>query len=186
MGCTKELRQVLLLGLSLAAAPASMANPQGMTVSQGTATTDQNGNHLDVTASRNTVLNWQQFNIAPGEVTTFHQPSALSVVWNRVLDPNPSHLLGALNANGMVVLMNQSGFYFGPNSVVNVGGLVLSTVPVTAPEPAAGGLWQFQGAPPAASIVNYGEIKAQTGGSLFLISERIENHGTLSAPQGTI
>src|SRR5262249_49236845 len=152
----------------------------------GTATAVQNGARLDITASRNAAIDWQKFNIAPGEVTTFHQPSAVSVVWNRVLDPNPSHLLGSLNANGLVVLMNQNGFYFGPNSVVNVGGLIATTVPISPPEPAMGGLWQFQGAPPAASIVNYGEIKAQTGGSLFLISDRVENHGSLSAPQGTI
>jgi filamentous hemagglutinin family protein len=162
------------------------ANPQGLTVSQGSATATQNGSRVDVTASQNAVLDWQKFNIAPGEVTTFHQPSPISVVWNRVLDPNPSHLLGTLNANGIVVLMNQNGFYFGPNSVVNVGGLVVTTVPATGPMPAAGGIWQFEGLPPAARIVNYGEIKAHTGGSLFLISEQVENQGTLSAPQGSI
>jgi filamentous hemagglutinin family protein len=187
---TKQLGQILLLGLRLAGeltgAPTARANPNGMVVSQGTATAVQNGNRLDVTSSRNAVLDWQKFNIAPGEVTAFHQPSAVSVVWNRVLDPNPSHLLGTLNANGIVVLMNQSGFYFGPNSVINVGGLVVTTVPATPPEPTAGGLWQFQGTPPAASIVNYGEIKAQAGGSLYLISERVENHGSISAPQGTV
>jgi filamentous hemagglutinin family protein len=180
------LWSVVLILLEAACAVRLAANPLGMTVSQGTATAAQNGSSLDITASRNAVIDWQKFNIAPGEVTTFHQPSQVSVVWNRVLDPSPAHLLGALNANGIVVLMNQSGFYFGPNSVVTVGGLVVSTVPVTPPSPAMGGLWQFQGPPPAASIVNYGEIKAQAGGSLFLISERIENHGTLSAPQGTI
>src|SRR5262249_40950814 len=86
---------------------------------------------------------------------------------------------------GIVVLMNQNGFYFGPNSVINVGGLVVTTT-VPPPNFSPGAFWQFNGSPPLASIVNYGEIKAHSGGSLFLLSERIENQGTLSSPSGEI
>src|ERR1043166_8324323 len=164
----------------------AVANPGGMGVANGSVHATQNGAQLNVFASHNSVINWQNFNIRPGETTTFIQPSAVSVVWNRILDANPSQILGNLNANGYVVLFNQNGFYFGANSVVNVGGLVVTTA---APPPgpnAMGGMWQFNGAPPLASIVNYGEIKAHSGGSLFLLSERIENHGTISAPAGEV
>jgi filamentous hemagglutinin family protein len=183
-----SLSATFIVALVLTFVPNSRlrANPQGLTVSQGNATAVQNGSQLSITASRNAVLDWRSFNIAAGETTTFHQPSAVSVVWNRILDANPSHVLGTLNANGMVVLMNQNGFYFGPNSVINVGGLIATTVPAIAPAPGPSALWDFQGPPPAASIVNYGEIKASSGGSLFLISEKVENHGTLNAPQGTV
>lgn len=162
------------------------ANPTGMTVAQGSASATQSGSQLTVQAGQNAVLNWQSFNIRPGETTTFVQPSSTSIVWNRVLDPNLSQIWGTLNANGWVVLMNQNGFYFGPNSVINVGGLLVTTSPVAPESSGIGGLWQFNGTPPLASIINYGEIKAQTGGSIFLVSERIENHGTLSAPSGSI
>jgi filamentous hemagglutinin family protein len=162
------------------------AAPAGMTVQSGSASLSQNGNQLNITASRNAFLNWQSFNINAGESVRFTQPSSSSIVWNRIHDANPSQILGNLDANGVVVLMNQSGFYFGPNSFVNAAGLIVATAPVTPLESSAGMFWQFNGAPPQASIVNHGHLSAGRGGSLFLISERIENHGTLSAPEGNI
>ena len=162
------------------------ANPQGMSVAAGNANATAKGPNLDIrTTSRNTFLNWQSFNIAPGETTTFRQPSASSVVWNRINDPNPSQIWGHLNANGIVVLMNQSGFYFGPGSVVNAAGFVATTA-TTLPEFRVDSAWQFSGPPPAASIINYGEIKTKAGGSAFLIAEKVENHGVLTAPDGTL
>src|SRR5208282_1726024 len=40
--------------------------------------------------------------------------------------------------------------------------------------------------PPLASIVNYGQIKVGNGGSAFLIADQIENHGSITAPGGTV
>ncbi len=174
---------LLLAWLFVVNAPAA---PAGMTVQSGSASLSQNGNQLNITASHNAFLNWQSFNINASETARFIQPSAQSIVWNRIHDANPSQILGNLDANGVVVLMNQSGFYFGPNSFVNAAGLIVSTAPVTPVESSAGLFWQFNGAPPQASIVNHGHLSAGRGGSLFLISERIENHGTLSAPEGNI
>lgn len=159
--------------------------PVGMTVQQGAATASQDGHHLSITASHNAFLNWQSFNINAGETARFIQPSAASVVWNRIHDANPSRILGHLEANGVVVLMNESGFYFGPDSFVNAAGLVVSTAPVTPVDASAGLFWQFHGPPPKAGIINYGHLGTSQGGSLFLIGEHIENHGTLSAPGGT-
>ena len=161
-------------------------NPVGMNVVQGNASAVQNGSRLDISVSRSAYINWQSFNIGKGDVTTFHQPSATSVVWNRILDANPSQIWGQLNANGVVVLMNQNGFYFGPNSFISVGGFIATTIPVSPSVALGSGQWQFQGPPPAASIVNYGQIRANSGGSLFLVAEKIENHGILSAPDGTL
>src|SRR5208283_394184 len=76
----------VILGLAFNAP----ANPTGMTVASGSATASQNGSQLTITASQNAFLNWQSFNIAAGETTTFNQPSAQSIVWNRVNDPTPS------------------------------------------------------------------------------------------------
>ncbi len=172
---------ILMFGIALNA----VANPEGMMVTSGSATAQQNGAQLTITASQNAFLNWQSFNIASGETTTFQQPSAASIVWNRINDPNPSQIWGHINANGVVVLMNQSGFFFGPGSVVNAAGFVATTATML-PESGIGGIWQFNGPPPVASIVNYGEVKVNSGGSIFLIAEKIENHGILMAPDGTL
>ena len=105
-----------------------MANPTGMTVHGGSATATSSGSQLTVTTtSQRRSLNWQSFNIAAGETTIFNQPSATSIVWNRINDQNPSQIYGSLQANGIVVLLNSSGFYFGPNSFVSAAGLVVST-----------------------------------------------------------
>ena len=162
------------------------ANPQGLSVVQGSATVTSVGSQLSLTLSPVSVLDWRSFNINPGETTTFIQPSSASIVWNRINDVNPSQIWGNLNANGYVVLYNSQGFFFGPNSVINVGGLLVTTAPVSPPAAAGGGLWQYNGSPPAASIVNFGRIEAKTGGSLFMIAEKVMNHGTLMAPDGTI
>src|SRR5262249_34877115 len=84
------------------------ANPNGLTIQNGSATAVANGSHLSISASHNAFLNWQSFNIGHGETTTFNQPNASSVVWNHINDQNPSQIYGNLNANGVVVLMNQS------------------------------------------------------------------------------
>ncbi|MGA2246108.1 MAG: filamentous hemagglutinin N-terminal domain-containing protein [Verrucomicrobiota bacterium] len=163
-----------------------LANPTGLTVGAGHATAQQLGSQLNITVSQAALLNWQSFNIAPGETTSFLQPSANSVVLNVIGSASPSQIFGGLKANGTVILENASGFYFGPDSLVKVGGSLLAT---TAPVPldfgsAAG--WQFTGLPPLASIVNYGQIQVGAGKSLFLIAENIQNHGSLVAPEGNV
>src|ERR1035437_4944403 len=163
----------------------AQANPTGLAVSFGSAIAQQTGSQLNITAGNNAVLNWQRFNIAAGETTVFNQPSATSIVWNRINDPNPSQIFGTIQANGVVVLLNNSGFYFGPNSFVSAAGLVVSTANYAPPQN-AGGSWEFNGPPPLASIVNYGHIQVGHAGSAFLIADKIENHGDIEAPGGSI
>ena len=163
----------------------AVALPTGMTVQSGSASVAASGSQLTVTAANNAFLNWQSFNIASGETTIFNQPSATSIVWNRINDQNPSQIYGSLQANGVVVLLNSSGFYFGPNSFVSAAGLVVSTANC-APPLHSGGAWEFDGPPPLASIVNYGQIKIGRSGSCFLIADQVENHGDISAPGGSI
>ncbi len=185
-GVITNFMQVCLAAVVFLFAVSAPANPYGMTVQSGTASAVANGNQLNITASHNAFLNWQSFNIAAGQTTTFIQPSASSVVWNRINDANPSQIFGNLTANGVVVLMNQNGFYFGPNSFVSVAGLIVSTAPIGPIDSSAGLFWQFTGPPPSASIINYGQINVGKGGSAFLIAAHIENHGRITAPEGSI
>ena len=161
------------------------ANPTGMTVRSGSASLSASGSLLTVTTSRSAFLNWQSFNIAAGETTIFNQPSAHSIVINNIHDANASQIYGSLQANGMVVLMNAAGFYFGPNAFIKTGGLIVSTANCIPPQN-TGGSWQFNGPPPLKSIVNYGQIQVGKGGSAFLIADNVENHGDIEAPGGTI
>ena len=162
------------------------ANPTGMTVVSGTATSQQNGSQLNITTSQAVFLNWSSFNIQQGETTTFIQPSVNSIAINVIGSVNPSQIWGNLNANGTVILANANGFYFGPNSMIKVGGDFIATTAPLTPNFGSGSSWTFTGMPPLASIINYGSIQAGNGRSLFLIAENIQNSGSLNAPGGNI
>jgi filamentous hemagglutinin family protein len=179
------MRLVLALAVG-AGLPATQANPVGGTVTRGTATFTPSGSLLTIQTSDQAVINWQSFNIGLGETTTFLQPSATSIVWNRINDVNPSQILGNLNANGYVVLQNQSGFFIGGQAAISTHGLLMTTAPTPVPDLSAGGPWTFNALPPSASIINYGQITLNQGGSVFLIAHDIQNQGTITAPGGNI
>lgn len=178
--------RLTLLGCCCLLSLTAAANPKGGTVSQGRATFTSQGPRLTIHASDRSVINWQSFNIGVGEITTFIQPSAASIVWNRIYDSNPSQILGSLNANGYVVLQNQSGFFIGGQAAISTRGLILTTAPLRMPDLTSSGPWEFNAPPPTAKIINYGQINVGQGGSAFLIAHDIENHGTISAPHGQI
>ena len=105
---------------------AVQANPVNPTVVHGTANFASVGNILNITNSPNAIINWGSFSIGVNELTRFIQPSALSAVLNRVTGQDPSAILGALQSNGRVFLLNPNGIVFGAGSRINVAGLVAS------------------------------------------------------------
>ena len=105
--------------------PSGRANPAGATVSQGTASISVQGSHVTIQTSDRAFINWRSFNIGLGQTTTFVQPSSTSLVWNYISDPNPSQILGNLNANGYIVLQNPSGFYIGGQAAITAHGLII-------------------------------------------------------------
>lgn len=181
----------LLLLASLCCRLEVYANPTGGSVSQGTASISGIGSP-SVTinqASANAFIKWQSFNIAPGEITTFNQPSSSSVAWNYINDPSApsaSTINGNINANGYVILQNPNGFAIGGTATITAHNLIMTTASTPAFNFSGGGPWEFDAPPPSASIINYGKINITGGGSAFLIASDIENNGTISAPSGKI
>ncbi|MDB6032378.1 MAG: Filamentous hemagglutinin family outer membrane protein [Verrucomicrobiales bacterium] len=182
------IRNLLMVSaaLPLSGTGKAWANPDGMDVVRGTATTQVNGSQLSIQTGQHTFLDWRSFNIQKGESTTFVQPGANSIVFNRINDTNPSQIWGNLSANGTIILANAHGFYFGPGSMISVGGSFISTTAPITPDLGTAGSWQFTGLPPLASIINYGQVEVRNGGSLYLIAETVENHGSLKATDGRV
>lgn len=164
----------------------SAAGPEGMVVREGSATSTTADGKLVLNVSDRSLLEWAKFNLNPSESVIFQQPNAASIVWNRIGDANPSQIFGRLEANGIVVLQNPAGFHFGKEAFVSAAGLFITTSPVLPADFAPGAAWMFSGPPPTARIVNYGELRTEKGGSLYLIAEQIENHGKIEAPEGRI
>jgi len=77
----------------------------------------------------NSILYWDSFNISADSRVEFIQPSASHIALNRIAPQiSPSQILGRLDANGRVYLINQNGFLFGPKSSINVNSLAASTL----------------------------------------------------------
>jgi len=126
------LFSLALLPLSIHAAIQNNALPTGGTVTAGTAQIVQNGNTLNIHQnSQNLSSNWNTFNIGQDATVNFNQPNQSSVAINHVLDSNASQIMGRLNANGQVFLLNPNGVVFSKTAQVNVGGIVASTLNLT-------------------------------------------------------
>lgn len=176
--------KALALSLMMSFGANVYALPVGGVVTAGDASISSGSGSTTITQSTaNAAINWQSFNIAPGEVVQFVQPSSSSVTLNRVLGSDPSSILGSLSANGKVFLVNPNGILFGTGAQVNVGGLVASTLNITDSDFMAG-RYQFSGAS-SATILNQGSINAD-GGYVALLGANVSNEGIISARLGTV
>ena len=175
----------LTFALLCAFAGGAAGNPTGASVVSGQASVVSSGKSLIVTNSPGTIINWQGFSIAPDELTRFIQQSASSAVLNRVVGQDPSSLLGRLQSNGRVFLINPNGIVFGTGARIDVGGLVASTLDLGDADFLAGRL-RFSGPATAGALTQLGSIRTANGGQVILIAPRVENAGVISAPQGEI
>ena len=172
-----------VLGL-LFSNPTARANPTGAQVANGAVNMESSGNSLRITASDKAIINWSSFSIGAGEMTHFVQPSATASVLNRVTSGDPSQILGTLQANGQVYLLNPNGIFVGNGAVIDVGGFMASTANLTDEAFKNGRDLNFTGASDAA-IRNAGTITAHNG-DVYLLAANVENTGTIRASQGTV
>ncbi|MFA4854631.1 MAG: right-handed parallel beta-helix repeat-containing protein, partial [Candidatus Omnitrophota bacterium] len=163
------------------------ANPEGESVAAGNATFDRSTpNTLTVnTASNNTIINYNSFNIAGNETTRFNQPGSDSAVLNRVTGVNPSEIYGTLSSNGKLFLVNPNGIIFGAGSSVNAPAIVASTLDI-ANEDFLRGSYNFFKNGESAFIINHGRLASQPGGFIALLSQSVNNQGVIIADLGTV
>lgn len=165
--------------------PSLNANPEGGTVVSGSASFDQQGNSLTVTNTPGTIINWQDFSIQTEETTRFVQQSSDSAVLNRVVGQDPSQILGKLQSNGRVFIVNPNGIVFGAESVIDVSGLAASTLNLSNEDFLSQNL-NFTGDGTNGSLSNEGAITTSEGGFVYLIASNVENHGVIKSPKGEV
>ncbi|MBL8488415.1 MAG: filamentous hemagglutinin N-terminal domain-containing protein, partial [Rhodocyclaceae bacterium] len=182
-----RLRPVTLavLGALGATVVPAAANPLNPTVVGGSATFATSGKVLTVTNSNGAIINWQAFSIGAGETTRFVQSGPASQVLNRVTGRDPSTILGTLQSNGRVFLVNPNGIVFGKGSRVDVAGLVASTLDIRNEDFGRGHL-EFAAGAGAGGIRNEGVLRAAPGGRIVLLAPQVENSGLIEAPGGEI
>ncbi|MDD5383981.1 MAG: MBG domain-containing protein [Gallionella sp.] len=161
------------------------ANPIGPSIANGVVSMAQQGNALNITNSPGAIINWQSFSIGVNEATRFIQQSAASSVLNRVTGVDPSGILGVLQSNGRVFLINPNGVLFGAGAQVDVAGLVVSTLNLSNADFLAG-RYNFTANAGAGGIENQGSLTALPGGQLYLVAPSLNNSGLITSPQGDV
>ncbi len=152
----------------------------------------------------NAVLHWRSFNISSDSSVNFVQPGSDSVALNRIYQNGASQILGNLSANGRVYLINQNGIVFGNGAVVNVAGLIASSLDLnslalnadgetrlTAPGLAGQSAFQLfrdtNGNVLSSGDISVGEGATMTtkdGGQVFMFAPNVYNAGTIHTPGG--
>ncbi|HEX5277486.1 MAG TPA: YDG domain-containing protein, partial [Fluviicoccus sp.] len=181
----KSGRVITLTAGLLTAASTAWSLPTGGVISAGDGSIGQSGSQMTVTQqSSRLAIDWQGFSIDSHEQVNFVQPGAAAIALNRVWGQDPSRILGGLNANGQVFVLNSNGVLFGQGAQVSVGGLVASTLGLSNND-FLSGQFHFDGASTAA-VSNAGSITAARGGYIALLGAEVSNSGELVAPEGAV
>ena len=142
------LRQALLgvgVWTTVGAVWAQPVLPSGGQVVSGQASIESaNGAMVVRQSSNQAIVNWDAFNVGRDQSVQFIAPNAQSTTFNRILDANPSQIMGRIQANGQLIFSNPQGVVFGATAQVDVGGLVV-TVHNLSNEDFLAGRWHFTG-----------------------------------------
>lgn len=146
---------------------------------------DISATHTQYTHTANVnIVNFYKFGVLEGHQLDVVMPDAGRALY-RVLGNSASEIMGKLNSNGSLFLINQNGVLFGPNAQVNVGNIVASTLNISNDD-FLQGRYHFSGGDISGSVVNKGVIKAQDEGYIVMLGKTVENTGTLVASNGSV
>ena len=183
------------LALCLVAAMAVMAGrnahgdvlPTAPQVVGGNASVSQSGSQQTVNQyTDRAIINWGSFSIGQDAGVTFVQPSASSVMLNRVVGNDPSSILGSMSANGQIFLVNPNGVFFGTGARIDTGGLVATAMSI-ADSDFMRGYYSFSRGGSGA-VENAGLITIREGGYALLAADSVRNTetGQIVAPRGNV
>ena len=180
-------------GWALAAPPLIMPPavnqlPTGAQVAAGTVSFSQTQTATAASmavqqSSNQAIVNWQSFNVGANARVNITQPSASSVLLNRVQSSDPSQIFGQINANGQVFLTNPNGVYFAPGSRVDVGSFTATTHSISDSDFLSGN-YNFSRNGATGSILNEGNITSGLGGYIALLAPEVRNQGVVLAQMG--
>ena len=168
---------------------AAYAEPQGGSVSAGSASiSSSNGHTIIDQASDRAIIRWDSFDVDTAEHVQFRQPSSSSITVNRIMDSKATRIDGRLSANGNIILINPNGMVFGSSAVVDVGGLVATTSDLEDDSAFMnGGAVKFtKPGKSDAKIVNNGTMTVKDAGLAGLVAPQVENNGVIQARMGRV
>lgn len=170
--------------LSAAAVTLLHANPQQLSVAAGEAHLSESGSLLEVTVSDRAILNWDSFSIGAEEITRFIQSGADAAVLNRVTGGELSQLMGLLQSNGQVYLVNPNGVLVGKDGRIDTAAFLATTMELKNEDFLNGEIIAFEDLG-LGEIVNLGTIETSSG-PVVLLGHRVENAGEIHAFGGNV
>ncbi|MES2345198.1 MAG: filamentous hemagglutinin N-terminal domain-containing protein [Chlamydiota bacterium] len=163
----------------IAAKAVLLANPQGVEAIIGEVQCFSPNSHtLEVTTGRQAILEWQTFSIGELETTRFIMPDSNSSVLNRVTGGFSSEILGTLESNGQVYLINPKGVLVGDGAIVNTASFIASSFDILNENFLQGNGHFCQGID--GSVINLGSITAANG-IVRLIGNEVKHGGNITA-----
>lgn len=170
--------------MSLIAASQVFSLPQDLNIVSGEASLSlQSPEVMEIIAKDRSILHWNEFSIETSERVSFIQENGSSCILNRVVGQSPTHILGRLESNGKILIINPQGILFGSDAQIDMGSLVASTLDLIDSEFLDRKDWHFSG-PSENGIANLGSIV--TEGDLVLISRQVNNSGSLNSANGVV
>ncbi|MBX7065970.1 MAG: filamentous hemagglutinin N-terminal domain-containing protein [Parachlamydiales bacterium] len=157
------------------------ALPEGAEVKAGNAAISLSNNAMHVEASDSTIINWNSFSIDPNQVAAFLLPNSQSAILNRVTGENLSSILGKLESNGQIFLINPNGIVIGKEGIIQAAGFIGASLNLSNELFLSKGPLLFAGT--ESSIVNEGTIIASEG-NVFLVGAELTNRGNIQALKG--
>jgi filamentous hemagglutinin family protein len=156
------------------------AAPEGFELISGQATPpriDSQG-QIYIQSTQDSIVHWNSFSLNPQEVLIFDQAQETSSILNRIVGSDPSEILGKLQSNGMVYLINQNGILIGPSGVIETAGFLASTLDVLTSDFFTKNTLEFFSENPG-TILNLGKISCPIG-QITLLARNIENQGEIN------
>lgn len=155
------------------------ALPQAPLIQSGDVQFNCTDGMMEIQTSDRAIIDWKDFSIELGEHVRIHQPSTNSSLLNRVIEAYPSRLLGGLEANGQVLLINPNGILVGKEAHIDTGSFIASTLDVQNRIFLENCALVFEGTS-LEGIVNEGIIHTSEG-ELYLIGHTVINKGSAEA-----
>lgn len=194
---TSFSRKILLASTALVAAGAMTLTPSGVSAQSnpwGDAQTDYGVVNKEFVGNNRTDFNQLTNNagitanlyIGEGQTVNVAQPSASSMLVAKDNTNDPTKVLGNLNANGRIMILDRNGVLFGQNSQIDVGGIVASTGDLNEDEFLNGsGKIMLDNMSDAAIELN-GQITVADAGIAAFVAPTVKNNGIINAKLGQV
>ena len=188
-------RRVLMASTALVAAGAMATAPINAKADNAWVL-DQQGGSFDTDISVNNVTNITQhtaraygvgdLDIQEYQTVNIQQNDSGSLFIARDDKNDPTQILGALNANGQVMIIDRNGVFFGENSRIDVNGIVATTADVNVDAIMGGAnTIEFTNLGDA-TIENRGSITVAEAGIAAFVSPTVKNSGVINAKLGKV